>query len=140
MNSLLNSKVLVIGGAGFIGSHIVEELLLEPVREIVIYDNFTRGTRENIETTLLDKRCSIFPLGGDIRDTDILDQAMQGVDYVIHTAALWLLHCHEFPQSAFDVNIKGFFNVLEACKKTCYKKNLFGLPLPLFTAMLLKSL
>ena len=119
---LNGSKVLVIGGAGLIGSHIVENLLLEDVEHVTIYDNFTRGTRENIEASLQDSRCSIFPLGGDIRDMDILDQAMNNIDYVVHTAALWLLHCHEFPQSAFEVNIRGMFNVLEACRKHRVKK------------------
>jgi UDP-glucose 4-epimerase len=122
MNDLKNAKVLVIGGAGLIGSYVVEELLKENVGEIIIYDNFCRGTRENIEEYLKDDRCSIFPLGGDIRDVDILDQAMEGIDYVIHTAALWLLHCHEFPRSAFEVNIRGMFNVLEACIKHKVKK------------------
>ncbi len=122
MNDLKDSKILVIGGAGLIGSHIVEELLKEEVREIIIYDNFSRGRHENIEEALLNKRCSIFPLGGDIRDVDILDKAMEGMDYVVHTAALWLLHCYEFPQSAFEVNIRGMFNVLEACRKHTVKK------------------
>ncbi len=122
MFDLKDAKVMVIGGAGFIGSHIVEELLKEPVREVVIYDNFTRGTRENIEESLMDERCHIYQFGGDIRDRDILDRAMEGVDYVIHTAALWLLHCYEFPESAFEVNVRGFFNVLEACKKHDVKK------------------
>ena len=90
-NVLENKKVLLIGGAGFIGSHIVDEILKEPINELVIYDNFTRGTRDNLENSLLDKRCTIFPLGGDIRDRDLLDKAFEGVDYVIHTAALWLL-------------------------------------------------
>jgi len=121
-NALQDAHVLVIGGAGFIGSFIVDELLQEPVRQVTVYDNFTRGTRENLAGALRDPRCRIFPLGGDIRDTDILDRAFEGVDYVIHTAALWLLHCHEFPQSAFDVNIRGFFNVLEACRKHGVKK------------------
>ena len=114
----LNGKrILVVGGAGLIGSHVVEELLKEPVNEVVVYDNFARGTRENLETSLKDPRCSVFPLGGDVRDEDILDKAMEGIDGVVDLAALWLLHCHEFPQSAFEVNIRGFFNVLMACVK-----------------------
>jgi UDP-glucose 4-epimerase len=122
MNGLKNAKILVIGGAGLIGSFIVEELLKEEIGEVIIYDNFCRGTWENIWEYLKDERCYVFPLGGDIRDIDILDKAMQGVEYVIHTAALWLLHCHEFPRSAFEVNIRGMFNVLEACVKHKVKK------------------
>jgi UDP-glucose 4-epimerase len=108
-------SILVIGGAGLIGSHVVEELLREDVKEVIIYDNFCRGTFENVEGALADPRCRIFEIGGDILQTDILDAAMKGADGVIHLAALWLLQCHEFPRAAFDVNIRGTFNVLEAC-------------------------
>ena len=108
-------KVLVIGGAGLIGSHVVEELLKEDVKEVSVYDNFCRGTRENLDQALKDPRCRVFEIGGDVLQTDILDQAMKGVDGVIHLAALWLLQCYEYPRAAFDVNIRGTFNVLEAC-------------------------
>ena len=108
-------KLLVIGGAGLIGSHVVEELLKEDVKKVIVYDNFCRGTYENLEQALGDARCRIFEIGGDILQTDILSRAMEGVDGVIHLAALWLLQCYEFPRAAFDVNIRGTFNVLEAC-------------------------
>lgn len=116
------SKVLVIGGAGFIGSFVVSELLKEDVEEVVIYDNFTRGKKEYLREQLKDPRCSIFPIGGDIRDIDILDTAVQGKDYVICLAAMWLLHCKDFPRTAFEVNIAGTFNVLEACVRHKIKK------------------
>lgn len=123
---LKEKKILVIGGAGFIGSFVVSELLKEPVKEVIIYDNFTRGKKENISHLLKDKRCSVFPLGGDIRDTDILNEAMKGVDYVFHLAAMWLLHCKDFPRTAFDVNIAGTFNVLEACVNNKVKKLIYS--------------
>ena len=113
--NLQGKKFLVIGGAGFIGSHTVDHLLREDVAEIRVYDNFTRGVRENLGDALRDKRVNIFPLGGDLLHRDILARAMEGIDGVFHFAALWLLHCHDFPRSAFDVNIGGTFNVLEAC-------------------------
>lgn len=97
-----------------IGSHTVDELLKEDVAEISIFDNFTRGSSENIDEALNDKRVNIFPLGGDILHRDILHAAMKDIDGVFHFAALWLLHCWEFPRSAFEVNIGGTFNVLEA--------------------------
>ena len=108
-------RILVIGGAGLIGSHVVDELLTEDIKEVIVYDNFCRGTHENIENALKDPRCRIFEIGGDILQTDILDAAMKGIDGVVHLAALWLLQCYEYPRAAFDVNIRGAFNVLEAC-------------------------
>ena len=119
---LNGKKILVIGGAGFIGGFVVAELLKHPVKEITIYDNFTRGKMENIDTSLKDDRCSIYPFGGDVREVDILDKAVEGMDYVFHLAAMWLLHCKDFPRTAFDVNIAGTFNVLEACVKHKVKK------------------
>lgn len=108
-------RAVVIGGAGLIGSHAVDLLVREPVREIVIYDNFVRGTSENLSAALRDPRVKVYEVGGDICQTDILNSALKGADCVFHFAALWLLQCHEFPRSAFDVNIRGTFNVLEAC-------------------------
>ena len=113
MNTLENKKVLVTGGAGFIGSFVVTELLKENVGEIVIYDNLARGDMSYIEEQLKDPRCNYFK--GDLREIDLLNTAMTGCDYVIHLAAMWLLHCKDYPRTAFDVNIKGTFNVLEAC-------------------------
>ncbi len=108
-------RFLVIGGAGLIGSHTVDELLKEDVAEIRIYDNLTRGSEENIAQALRDPRVRLFDVGGDILHRDILDAAMKGMDGVFHFAAMWLLHCWDYPRSAFEVNIGGTFNVLEAC-------------------------
>ena len=119
---LENSKIVVIGGAGFIGSFVVQELLKHPVAEVVVYDNFTRGKKDYLSASLNDPRCSIFMHGGDIRDVDILDAALKGKDYVICLAAMWLLHCKDYPRTAFEVNIAGTFNVLEACVKNNIKK------------------
>lgn len=108
-------RMVVIGGAGLIGSHTVEALLQTDVGEVVIYDNFVRGTRENLEEALADPRVSVFAAGGDICQADILADALKGADGVFHFAALWLLQCYEYPQAAFDVNIRGTFNVVRAC-------------------------
>ena len=126
MNDTKGSKILVIGGAGFIGSHVVDELRKEDVREVVIYDNFCRGTKGNLESALKDPRVKVYEIGGDICQADILDSAMKGVDYVIHLAALWLLQCYEYPRAAFDVNTRGTFNVLEACVKHDVKKLIYS--------------
>lgn len=121
-----DSKILVIGGSGFIGSHVVSELLKTNVKEVLIYDNFSRGNIENIKKSLEDDRCKIYPNGGDIRDLDLLNEAMNGIDGVIHLAAMWLLHCKDFPRTAFHVNIEGTFNVLEACVKNNIKRLVYS--------------
>ena len=122
MTDIAGSRILVIGGGGFIGSHVVDQLLQEDIREVIVYDNFARGKRENLEEALKDPRASIFPAGGDIRETDVLNRAMEGADFVVHLAALWLLQCVEYPRAAFDVNIAGMFNVLEACVRNNIKR------------------
>lgn len=126
MAELTDARVLVIGGAGLIGSHLVEELLAERVREVVVYDNFCRGSRENLEEALKDPRCTIYPIGGDINQVDILNGAMQDKDVVFHLAALWLLQCYEYPRAAFQVNIEGTFNVLEACVRNRVKRLVYS--------------
>jgi UDP-glucose 4-epimerase len=124
--SLSGQRALVIGGAGFIGSFVVRQLLNHDVREVVVFDNFTRGAVANIAESLQDPRCRVFPFGGDIRDVDILDQAVRDADYVFHLAAMWLLHCKDFPRAAFHTNIEGTFNVLEACVRHRVKKLVYS--------------
>jgi UDP-glucose 4-epimerase len=123
---ITGKKLIVIGGAGLIGSHTVDELLQEDVREIVIYDNFCRGSHDNLAIALKDPRVKIFEIGGDICQSDILSAALKGADGVFHFAALWLLQCHEFPRSAFDVNIRGTFNVIEACVQQGVKRLVYS--------------
>lgn len=124
--NLKDKKFLVIGGAGLIGSHTVDELLKEDVAEIRVFDNFTRGRQENLADALKDPRVNNFPLGGELMQRDILDAAMKGIDGVFHFAALWLLHCWDYPRSAFEVNIGGTFNVLEAMLNNDVKRLVYS--------------
>jgi UDP-glucose 4-epimerase len=105
---------------------VVDALRREDVKEILIYDNFCRGTTVNLRDALKDPRVRIYDVGGDICQTDILDSAIKGMDYVFLLAALWLLQCYEYPRAAFDVNIRGTFNVLEACTKHNVKKLIYS--------------
>lgn len=123
---LAGKKLVVIGGAGLMGSHTVDLLVHKDVREIVIYDNFTRGVPANIASALQDPRVRVFEAGGDITQTDILDKALEGADGVFHFAALWLLQCHDYPRAAFDVNIRGTFNVMEACVRQGVKRLVYS--------------
>jgi UDP-glucose 4-epimerase len=123
---LRGKKIVVLGGAGLIGSHAVDSFLNEDVKEILIYDNFVRGKRGNLTNALKDPRVEIYDVGGDILHTDILRSALVGADGVLHLAALWLLQCHDYPHSAFDVNIRGTFNVMEACVANGVKRLVYS--------------
>lgn len=123
---LAGKHVVVIGGAGFIGSHVVSELLSTDVGRVTIYDNFARGKRSNIAPQLEDPRCEVFADGGDIREIDVLNAALDGADGVVDLAAMWLLHSKDYPRTAFDVNVAGTFNVLEACVKNGIERLVFS--------------
>lgn len=123
---LKGKRFLVIGGGGFIGSHVVDALLKEDVKSVAVYDNFSRGSRENLEDSINDPRLEIYPLGGDILHLDLLKHAMENVDGVFHLAALWLLHCQDFETSAFKVNIEGSFNIVQAALATKVKRVVFS--------------
>jgi UDP-glucose 4-epimerase len=124
MPDIYDSKVLVIGGAGFVGSHVVDQLLAEPVREIVVFDNFTRGTRDNLAHAIRDERVSI--VEGTLTDRGLLAKVTEGADYVFHLAALWLWECVNEPRAAIEVNAVGTFNVLEAAQNAAVKKVVYS--------------
>ncbi len=121
---LHGSKILVIGGAGFIGSHIVDQLLEENPAEVRVYDNFVRGTLKNLQAA--SRHPAFRLLEGSITDIPKLRSAMAGVDYVFHLAALWLGECVTEPRSAVDVNVLGTYNVVELCRDLDVKRVVYS--------------
>lgn len=121
-----DKKLVVIGGAGLIGSHTVDQLVKTDAAEIIVYDNFVRGSHKNLASALKDPRVRIHDVGGDILHPDILRDAFKDVDGVFHFAALWLLQCHDYPRAAFDVNVGGTFNVMEACVAAGVKRLVYS--------------
>jgi UDP-glucose 4-epimerase len=123
-HDLTGARIAVVGGAGFIGSHVVDALLDEPVEEIVVLDNLVRGTRANLERALEDPRVRF--VEGSITDPETLDGVLAGADYAFLLAALWLYECVHEPRSAVEVNIGGTFNVIDAAVRAGVKKVVFS--------------
>jgi UDP-glucose 4-epimerase len=117
-------RVLVTGGAGFIGSHIVDLLISKqegfPCQEIVVIDNFVRGRPENLAWAKAHGPVTL--VEGNIQDRKLLGEVMQGVDVLFHQAAIRITQCAEEPRLAKDVLIDGTFNVLEAAVNAKVKK------------------
>jgi UDP-glucose 4-epimerase len=107
-----NGRMLITGGAGLIGSHIVDQLVKRGADEIIVVDNFVRGRRENLAWAL--EHGPVTVVEGDIRDRELLAEVMQGVDVVFHQAAIRITQCAEEPRLALEVLVDGTFNVLEA--------------------------
>src|SRR5262245_25824934 len=115
MESLTGSRIAVIGGAGLVGSHIVDQLVETNVSEVLIFDNFVRGTRSNLVQACRSSKVEL--VVGDIRDREALLQLLEGVDYVFLLTALWLGECVSQPRDALDVNVVGVYNVIELCQE-----------------------
>ena len=124
MHDVDGSRVLVIGGAGFLGSHIVDQLTETGAREIVVLDDFVRGTRANLAPAARDPRVRI--VEGSIEDRELLRREMAGVDYAFDLAALWLYECVHEPRRALEVNVVGTFNVIEAAQEAGVKKVVYS--------------
>ncbi|MEV5846290.1 SDR family NAD(P)-dependent oxidoreductase [Streptomyces sp. NPDC048179] len=112
MSSVRGKKILVTGGAGTIGSNLVDLLAEGGAREVVVLDNFVRGRRANLAQALPSGVVEI--VEGDVRDADTVRKVTEGADLVFHLAAIRITQCAEEPRLANEVLVDGTFNVLEA--------------------------
>jgi len=122
--SLANSTVLVTGGAGLIGSHIVDQLIEEQPREIRVLDDLSRGRRDNLAHA--ESRHGITFIEADVRDRHAVREAVAGCDYVVHQAAIRITRCAEQPRECIDVLVGGAFNVFEAAAEAGVKKVVYA--------------
>jgi UDP-glucose 4-epimerase len=123
-NNVKDSVILVTGGAGFIGSYLIEALIPLQPKKIIIIDNFIRGNRENMKSFINNDIVKFYE--GDIRDTALLEQCITGCDYVFHMAALRINACAANPRDGFDVMIQSTFELVELCVKHAIKKVIYS--------------
>lgn len=115
MVDLRGKRILVTGGAGFIGSHIVDALCDENCREIVVIDNMIRGRTENLKYAV--GRGPIRLIRGDIRNSELMTSLVKNSDIVFHQAALRITHCAAEPRLAMEVMVQSSFDLLDLCVK-----------------------
>jgi UDP-glucose 4-epimerase len=120
-NLLKGKRVLVTGGAGFVGSHIVDLLVDAGCAEIVVVDNMVRGRPENLASAM-SAPGKIEVVDGDIRNTQLMADLIDGTDTVFHQAALRITHCAAEPRAALDVMINATFDLVEQCQKAGVRK------------------
>ncbi len=121
---IAGKRLMLIGGAGLVGSHIVDRLLQEPVAEVVVYDNFVRGTRANLAAAARNPKCRV--VDASILDREALKRELKGVDGVFLLASLWLGECVAEPRTAWEVNTLGTWNVVEACLEAGVKRIVYS--------------
>jgi UDP-glucose 4-epimerase len=112
MTRLTGARALVTGGAGTIGSTLVDQLLDAGVAHVDVLDNLVRGRRANLDDALATGRVTL--VEGDIRDRDLVHDVTRGQDLVFHQAAIRITQCAEEPRLALEVLVDGTFNVIEA--------------------------
>lgn len=121
---LTDKRIVLIGGAGLIGSHIVDQLTREPIKEIVVYDNFTRGTHANLAQAIKHPKVKI--VKASMTDQAALRRELTGTDGVFLLASLWLGECVNDPRSAWEVNVMGTWNVVETCHDLGVKRVVYS--------------
>ncbi len=123
-NKIENSNIFITGGAGFIGSFVVEQLLPHKPARIFILDNLIRGSHENMKN-FIDNPIVEF-CEGDIRDQLLIDKYMSQSDYLFHMAALRINACAANPREGFEVMTKATFEIAESARKHNIKKVIYS--------------
>jgi UDP-glucose 4-epimerase len=114
-------RCIVTGGAGTIGSTIVDQLAEQRAAEIIVLDNLVRGRKENLAAAF-SSGANIRLVEGDIRDRELLAELMPGIDLVFHQAAIRITQCAEEPRLAVDVLVQGTYEVIEAAADAGVRK------------------
>jgi UDP-glucose 4-epimerase len=120
MSGITGASVAVTGGAGTIGSTLVDQLLEAGVGRVRVLDNLVRGRRENLDGALATGRVDL--VEGDIRDRDLVHDVVRGSDLVFHQAAIRITLCAEEPRQALEVLVDGTYNVVEAAAEHAVDK------------------
>src|SRR4030095_9573887 len=124
LNKIKDSVILVTGGAGFIGSYVIEELIpLHPKKIIIIY-NLIRGGMANMKNFIKNPVVEFHK--GDIRDLELLEKCVEGTDYIFHMAALRINSCAANPREGFEVMLKSTFEVASLSVKHKVKKVIYS--------------
>lgn len=123
-NKVENATIFITGGAGFIGSYLVEELLPLKPKKIIILDNLIRGSFDNMKSFISNPIVEF--VEGDIRDYELVDKLMAQADYLFHMAALRINACAANPEDGFDVMVKATFNVAQCAVKHKVKKVIYS--------------
>ncbi|MFD0203748.1 MULTISPECIES: SDR family NAD(P)-dependent oxidoreductase [Saccharothrix] len=119
---LTDQRAVVTGGAGTIGSHVVDQLLAAGAREVVVIDDLSRGRVENLADALAQAPDKVKLVEGDIRDIPLVKRTIAGADVVFHLAALRITRCAAEPRVALEVLVDGTFNIIEASVEAEVKK------------------
>jgi UDP-glucose 4-epimerase len=120
MTAIEGARILVTGGAGTIGSTLVDQLLDAGAEQVDILDNLVRGRLDNLEPALASGRATL--VEGDIRDRTLVNDLTRGKDLVFHQAAIRITQCAEDPRLALEVLVDGTFNVFEAAAENSVDK------------------
>jgi len=120
LSLLSGARVVVTGGAGNVGSHIVDAVIAAGAREVIALDALVRGVPENLDAALATGKARLVEL--DIRDREAVETALRGADVVFHQAALRWTKCQESPRECQEVMVEGTFNVLEAAANAKVKR------------------